>query len=196
MLDASAAGDDTARRRRRRRLDMLGGRVGDGSGGGLQPEVDRHIRRRNLHRRPLHLRRRRRRWQIALLHVLDDVGLQRRLGRVDDPRRQTRLEQLDQRNMENDDSDEKYRALGKERCVVSCVGSHTRNRNVFTDPTDGQSVEHRNVNTFCAARKPVPDQIFEPSVHRTAGRFCSGTRRPDSIRRRAQVRNAVPRVFY
>ena len=66
--------------------------------------------------------------------------------------------------MDDDDRGQEQRALGKERCVVSCVGSHTRYRNVVTDPTDGQIVEPRNVNTFGVARKPVPDQIFEPSV--------------------------------
>ena len=66
--------------------------------------------------------------------------------------------------MNNEDRDEKHRALRKERFIVCCVGSHTRNCNVFTDPTDGQSVKLRNVNTFCAVRKPVPDQIFELAV--------------------------------
>jgi hypothetical protein len=66
--------------------------------------------------------------------------------------------------MDEDNRDEEHRAARKERCVVSCVvGSHTCVV-VFTDPAYGHIVALRNVTTFCAARKPVPDQIFKPAV--------------------------------
>jgi hypothetical protein len=37
-------------------------------------------------------------------------------------------------------------------------------RSVFNRSNRRAVVEPRNVNTFCAARKPIPDQIFEPVV--------------------------------
>src|SRR5580658_8989338 len=70
------------------------------------------------------------------------------------------------------------------------------NRSVFTDPIDGQIVEPRNVNTFCAARKPVPDQIFKSTVRTRPTCSVLVPGRPDGSGVRAQVRNVFPLEFF
>ncbi len=100
------------------------GHVGDGGGlGGVLRDVDGDFRRRHFNGGTFELGRRRRRRRVLLLHLFDDLGLDRRRDDLDDALCKTGREGVCKKNVNADDDCEYECASGEEACVV-CVGCH------------------------------------------------------------------------
>ena len=101
----------------------LVGHVLDRGGLCLHRHLDRDIRRRNLDRRPLHLRRRRRRRLVLFLDLLDHVGLDRRSDQLERASGQAGGQRPRDEHVQRDDREKDYGSAG-EKVRILYVGSH------------------------------------------------------------------------